>query len=88
MIGIVRELYKRLLFAGRSYPQGLGYVREKVKAGIAISPQIDMLGPVQSSVTPATHLCGALSSVLLSLTNSLLMSDSDNKLKVSKRIVI
>ena len=33
MRGAVRELYKRLLFAGRSYPQGINHVREKVKAG-------------------------------------------------------
>jgi hypothetical protein len=28
----VRDLYKRFLIAGRHYPQGLPYVREKVKA--------------------------------------------------------
>jgi hypothetical protein len=33
MRGIVRELYKRLLFTGRSYPQGLDYIRIRVKAG-------------------------------------------------------
>ena len=33
MIGIVRELYKRLLFAGRTYPQGLDYIRGRVKEG-------------------------------------------------------
>ena len=27
----VRDLYKRILFAGREYPQGLDYVREKAK---------------------------------------------------------
>lgn len=27
----VRDLYKRFLIAGRTYPQGLSYVREKVK---------------------------------------------------------
>ena len=27
----VRDLYKRILFAGRQYPQGLGYVRERAK---------------------------------------------------------
>jgi len=27
----VRELYKRLLLAGRDYPQGLDHVREKAK---------------------------------------------------------
>jgi hypothetical protein len=27
----VRELYKRFLIAGRNYPQGLSFVREKAK---------------------------------------------------------
>jgi hypothetical protein len=30
----VRDLYKRLLFAGKDYPQGLGYVRSKAKPWI------------------------------------------------------
>ena len=28
---IVRDLYKRFLLAGRTYPQGLAFVREKAK---------------------------------------------------------
>jgi len=28
---LVRDVYKRLLLAGRVYPQGLSYVREKAK---------------------------------------------------------
>ena len=31
MQGIVRDLYKRLLFAGRDYPKGLDFVRSKAK---------------------------------------------------------
>jgi hypothetical protein len=33
MLAIIRDLYKRLLLAGRVYPQGLAHVREKAKAG-------------------------------------------------------
>ena len=29
----VRDLYKRFMIAGRSYPEGLAYVRDKVKEG-------------------------------------------------------
>ena len=29
---LVRDLYKRLLWAGRDYPKGLAYVRERAKA--------------------------------------------------------
>ena len=28
----VRDLYKRFMLAGRGYPQGLSYIREKAKA--------------------------------------------------------
>ncbi len=31
---LVRDLYKRILIAGRDYPLGLPYVREKAKAAI------------------------------------------------------
>ena len=30
---LVRDLYKRLIIAGRSHPQGITYIREKVKVG-------------------------------------------------------
>ena len=33
MVPLVRDLYKRFLLAGRAYPSGLPYVRERVKAG-------------------------------------------------------
>ena len=31
MLPIVRDLYKRILMAGREYPKGLSWVREKAK---------------------------------------------------------
>jgi hypothetical protein len=33
MIPAVRDLYKRLIFLGREYPEGLPYIRKKLKAG-------------------------------------------------------
>ena len=49
MRGAVRELYKRLLYAGRSYPQGINHVRDKVKAG---KPwELDLLALISSGTT-------------------------------------
>ncbi len=31
---LVRDLYKRFLLAGREYPEGLAYVRDKAKTAI------------------------------------------------------
>ena len=31
---LVRDLYKRFLLAGKDYPQGIAYIREKAKASI------------------------------------------------------
>ena len=33
MIPIVKDLYKRFMIAGRHHPQGLAFIREKVKSG-------------------------------------------------------
>ena len=53
MRGAVRELYKRLLFAGRSYPQGINHVREKVKAGKQLE-LIDWTSLISSGTTTVT----------------------------------
>jgi hypothetical protein len=34
MYPLVRDLYKRFLLAGRDYPQGISYVRQKAKEAI------------------------------------------------------
>ena len=31
---LVRDLYKRFILAGRNYPQGINYIREKAKTAI------------------------------------------------------
>jgi hypothetical protein len=39
---LVRDLYKRFLIAGRTYPQGLSYVRDKVKEKFFQNRSIDV----------------------------------------------
>ena len=41
----VRDLYKRFLLVGRTYPQGLAYVREKAKT--AFHEKRDLTDPVE-----------------------------------------
>ena len=43
---IVRDLYKRFLIAGRHYPQGLQFVREKAKAAFFENADILTREPV------------------------------------------
>ena len=40
----MRDLYKRFLLAGRGYPQGLSYVREKVKAAFLSNRNLQIGG--------------------------------------------
>mmetsp|Transcript_7516 Transcript_7516/g.10375 ORF Transcript_7516/g.10375 Transcript_7516/m.10375 type:complete len:94 (-) Transcript_7516:188-469(-) len=47
---IVRDLYKRFLIVGRHYPEGLGYIRDKVKK--AFFDNADILYRKESTATP------------------------------------
>lgn len=40
MDGRVRDLYKRFLIAGRNHPQGLSYIRDRVKAAFQANKNV------------------------------------------------
>lgn len=50
MRSAVRDLYKRLLFAGREYPKGLPYVRHKAKEAFFANKDLESQRDINKAI--------------------------------------